>query len=125
VRPELAFRTLVSLRFVIGASAWLTPRLAGKGFGLDTDGNPQAPYLGRLFGARDVALGAGALQSSGAARTQWLQIGLAVDTADAIAAVAGGRAGYLSPVTAGLLFAPAAAAVALGAMALQGDAAPE
>ena len=43
----------------VGASAWATPRLAGKAFGLDADDNPQSPYLARLFGIRDIALGVG------------------------------------------------------------------
>jgi hypothetical protein len=47
-----------------------------------------------------------------------------VDAADAVAALAAGRAGYVSPVMAGLLFAPAVAAVALGAVALRGDGVP-
>jgi hypothetical protein len=123
--PELAFKVLVALRFVIGGGAWVTPRLSSKVFRLDVDANPQSPYLGRLFGARDLALGLGAMQSTGVARRQWLQIGIGIDAADAVAALAGGRAGYLSPVTAGLLFAPAVGAVALGVTALHGDAAPE
>jgi hypothetical protein len=125
VESEFAVKGLAALRIAIGAGAWLAPRMTGKGFGLDAGANPQSPYLARLFGARDVALGLGTLQASGAAQRQWLQLSIAVDAADAVAAVAAGRAGYLSPVAAGLVFAPAAAAVALGVSALQGDAAPE
>jgi hypothetical protein len=125
VESDSAVKALAGLRVVVGAAAWLAPRLSGKGFGLDPDANPQAPYVGRLFGARDVALGVGTLQATGEARRQWLTLGVAVDTADALAALAAGRGGYLSPVAAGLVFAPAAAAVALGVAALQGDSTPE
>src|SRR3954447_7065814 len=118
---ESAVKAIAGLRTVVGASAWLAPRLSGKGFGLDADANPQSPYLGRLFGARDVAMGIGTMQSTGAARDQWLKLGVGVDIADAIAAVAAGRAGYLPPVSAALVFAPAIAGVFLGIAALRGS----
>jgi hypothetical protein len=44
------------VRLSIGVAAWTAPRLAGKLFGLDVAGNPQVPYLPRLFGVRDAAL---------------------------------------------------------------------
>ena len=124
METESAVKALAALRVVVGAAAWLAPRQSGKGFGVEPDANPQAPYLGRLFGARDVALGIGTLQATGEARRQWLQVGIVVDAADAVAALAAGRAGYVSPVMAGLVFAPAVAAAALGAVALRGDGVP-
>ena len=124
METQSAVKALAALRVVVGAAAWLAPRQSGKGFGVEPDANPQAPYLGRLFGARDVALGIGTLQATGEARRQWLQVGIVVDAADAVVALAAGRAGYVSPVMAGLLFAPAVAAVALGAVALRGDGVP-
>ena len=95
-------RTLAGVRIAIGVGAWATPRLAG-----------------RLFGARDVALAWGALGSSGDARRQWLLLGLACDGADALAGVAGGRAGYLPTVTSALVTGTALAALGLGALALR------
>jgi hypothetical protein len=95
------------------------PRVAGKLFGLDTAANPQAPYLARLFGIRDVALGIGALQSTGAAQKQWLQLGVMCDAADAMAGVAGKRDGSLSTGTSLLVTGVAAVAAAQGAAALQ------
>ena len=56
---EKAATAIAAGRVAIGAGAYLAPNLSGRLFGLDPDGNPQASYLGRLFGARDVALGAG------------------------------------------------------------------
>src|SRR5207245_5660578 len=50
---------LAGLRVAIGVTAWLFPNLAGRLFGLDPESNPQAPYLARLFGVRDIALGLG------------------------------------------------------------------
>lgn len=124
METESAVKALAGLRVVIGAAAWLTPRLAAKSFGLKAADNPQAPYLGRLFGARDVALGVCTLQATGETQGQWLQIGVAVDAADAVAALAAGRAGYLPPVAAGLVFAPAVAAIGLGVVALRGNGTP-
>lgn len=117
MNPELALRQLAGLRVVIGVGALLAPRLAGRLFGLDVAANPQAPYLARLFGARDVALGVGALASSGEARRRWVEIGVAVDATDAVSAVLAGRDGSVSGGTAIKLAAPAVAAVALGAIA--------
>jgi hypothetical protein len=118
MNADTAIRNLSTLRTAVGLGAWLTPRLAGKAFLLDPDGNPQSPYLARLFGARDVALAYGTLNSSGDARRTWLVAGLACDVADTLAAFAGGRRGYLSGVQTVLLAAPALAAVAMGAAAL-------
>ena len=115
---EQSVRNLAVLRLVIGVSAWLFPGLAGRLFGLDPAGNPQAPYLSRLFGVRDVALGLGALQSSGEARQRWLQLGVLCDAADTAAAGLGRRGGYLSTPAAVLVGAPAVAATAMGVQAL-------
>ena len=123
METESAVKAIAGLRIVIGAAAWLTPRMAAKSFGLKPAENPQAPYLGRLFGARDVALGVGTLQATGESQRQWLQLGVAIDAADA--ATAAGRAGYQPPVAAGLVFAPAVAGVALGVAALRGNGTPE
>jgi hypothetical protein len=117
---ESSVRGISAIRLGVGAAAWLTPRLAGKAFMLDTAGNPQSPYLARLFGIRDVALAYGTTSSTGDARRTWLTAGLACDVADTLAAIAGGRAGYLSRTQTILLAAPAIAATALGAAALAG-----
>jgi hypothetical protein len=118
VRQKSAVSALVAVRLAIGASAWATPRFAGKLFGLDAEANPQSPYLARLFGARDVALGWGVLGTQGDARRQWLAVGIACDVADALAGIAGGRGGYLPKLTSALVSGTAISAVALGAAAL-------
>lgn len=117
---------LTSLRLGIGAGAWIAPRLAGRLFGLDAEANPQLPYVGRLFGVRDVALAAGVQLSEGQGRRLWLQLGMACDLADALAGGVAGRNGEISPVATVLVTAPALVAAALGLAALEGrhDAAP-
>lgn len=118
---EQIIQGLVGVRSAIGAGAWLAPRLSGRLFGLDVDGNPQAPYLARLFGVRDVALGLGLAGSQGSQRQQWLQLGVACDLADAAAGVLAGRSGALPARAAVMVTATALVAAALGIAALQGD----
>jgi hypothetical protein len=121
---EQAIQQLVGVRGAIGAGAWLAPRLSGRLFGLDPAANPQAPYLGRLFGARDVALAFGLGTSSGEHRATWLRIGIACDLADAVAGVLAGRRGELPKRATFLVTATALIAAGLGMSALQGESAP-
>jgi hypothetical protein len=95
--------------------------LSARLFGLDPDANPQAPYLGRLFGVRDVALGFGLSSSQGAERQQWLRIGVACDLADAAAGVLAGRSGTLPRRATRLVTATALAAAGLGIAAMRGE----
>jgi hypothetical protein len=118
---------LVGIRTAVGAGTWVAPRLAGRMFGLDAVANPQLPYVGRLFGIRDVALGAGLSMSSGESRKLWLQLGILCDAADAVAGVLAGRKGELSKASTALVTAPALLGMVLGVAALQAadaDAAP-
>ncbi|MCW2984783.1 MAG: hypothetical protein JWR63_2353 [Conexibacter sp.] len=111
--------SLAIARLAVGGSAFAAPRLTGRAFGLDADANPQAPYLARLFGARDAALGIGILTSRGDAQRQWLMIGAGCDAADALAGIAGGRAGYLPKAASALVTAAALGGIVLGVLALR------
>src|SRR5438309_17810 len=115
---DQTIRSLAGLRVAVGTSAWATPRLTGKAFGLDSDANPQSPYLARLFGIRDVALGVGALTSTGEARRKWLMLGAMCDVADAAAGILAGRGGYLPRVATVLVTGIALAGAGLGGAAL-------
>jgi hypothetical protein len=106
---EKAIDAIAIGRIAVGAGAWLAPNLSGRLFGLDPEGNPQLPYVGRLFGARDVALGAGALRSSPKQKDAWLTAALACDVADAAAGVLAGARGQLPPAAAALVTATAGA----------------
>jgi hypothetical protein len=110
---------LVVTRTAIGVGAWLAPRFSGRLFGLDPDANPQASYLGRLFGVRDVALGVGLSSSSGPDRQQWLRLGVACDLADAAAGVLAGRAGALPKRATVLVTGTALMAAAMGLAAMR------
>jgi len=121
VGNEQAISTLVGVRSAIGIGAWVAPRISGRLFGLDVPGNPQAPYLARLFGVRDAALAYGLQSTRGASRAQWLKIGIACDVADALAGVFAGRRGELPAYASVLVTSTALGAVALGIAALQDE----
>jgi hypothetical protein len=112
-------RSLVATRTAIGAGAWLAPRFSGRLFGLDPDANPQAAYLGRLFGIRDAALGYGLRMNTGDAQRQWLRIGVVCDFADALAGLFAGRRGELPAKSTFLVTATALLAAGMGVAALQ------
>lgn len=116
---ERSVRALGMLRIAIGVVSWVAPDLAGKLFGLDVKRNRQAPYLARLFGIRDLALGVGTLRAQGQERKAWLAAGVVCDTADTAAAKLGHRDGYLPTSTAALVALPAVAATVLGVIALR------
>ncbi|HEX4109649.1 MAG TPA: hypothetical protein VHX88_16040 [Solirubrobacteraceae bacterium] len=118
--PGSPIGNLAAARVAIGAGSWLAPALAGRAFGLDVEGNPQAPYIARLFGVRDAALGYGLLTSEGAERRRWLMIGIACDLADTLAGVQTLRDGTLPRLSGVLVTATALAAAGMGVAALQG-----
>lgn len=105
-------------RIAIGAVAVGSPALTGRIFRLDSANNPQLPYLTRLFGSREIALGALTLLALGSTRRSTVIAGILVDAADAATGVLAARGGYVTPVTGALLTVPALAAVAAGVAGL-------
>lgn len=114
-------RLLNGSRALVGVMALAAPGQAFKGAGIDPRRNPQLPFMTRMFGVRDLVLGAGALGTGGDERRRWLQAGIAADVVDLVAAVAGLRAGYLPTHGAVMLAATAATGTALGIAALTAD----
>jgi hypothetical protein len=110
---------IAGLRAAVGVGAYLAPNLTGRLFGLDPEGNPQAPYLARLFAIRDLALAVGVLSSAGDARRRWITLGMACDAGDAVAAYLSGRDGSLPTPAAVLTGATALSAVGMGVAALR------
>jgi hypothetical protein len=115
----VANKGLIGTRMALGLTMWTMPRKACKAVGIDVSGNPQSPYLARLFGARDLALATGVLGTEGDAQRQWLLAGLACDAADALATIAAALRGYLPKVTSAKLAATALGAAGLGVAALR------
>lgn len=108
-------------RIVIGAGALFAPELTMKVFGLDGENNRQLPYMGRMFGSREIAVGVATLLSRGEARRNWIAAGIAIDLADAAAAILATQSGAVSKGRGALLTAPAIAAVNAGAVGLWGQ----
>jgi hypothetical protein len=102
---------LPALRIAVGAGAWAFPALTGKVFGFNSMDNPETVYMGRLFGVRDVVLGAGVLASSGEAKKLWWRLGILADLADATASYKGLKDG--GPKR-GMVMATATALFAVG-----------
>ena len=107
-------------RIVVGAVSFVSPGLAARLFLLNPTANPQLGYMSRLFGSREVVLGGLTLASTGAARRQLVQVGVAVDSADALTGVVSAASGKVSKPAGLLLTAVAAAAIATGVKELQG-----
>ena len=107
-------------RITIGAVALASPPLAARLFRLSPADNPQLPYLSRLFGSREIVLGAVTLLATGTTRRNLALTGMAVDAADGVAGLLAARDGAVSKPTGAYLTVPALAAVAAGAAALRG-----
>jgi hypothetical protein len=118
-QKDTAANAIAIGRIAVGSGAWLAPNLSGRLFGLDPEGNPQLPYVGRLFGARDVALGAGALRSPRKQKDAWITAGLACDVADVAAGLVAGARGQLPMGAAALVSATAGFFAAAGLWLLQ------
>ena len=110
--------TLSLARVAIGTTAWLTPRTALKGFLLDSSA-PQSPYILRLFAAREVALGGITLLAPPALKPALTQVGMAADSADAVAGALAIKSGAVRPWVGAVLTGAAVAAVVAGAAGLQ------
>lgn len=108
-------------RIAIGTVALASPDLAGKLFRLDSEANPQLGYMSRMFGSREIALGAITLASKGAARRKIVSLGIAVDAADAFAGLDAMRSGAVTRSTGVGLAVPALGAIIAGAIGLARD----
>ena len=112
-------RTFGTARAAIGGAAWVAPRVAARTFGLGTVADdPRGALVTRLFGARDLALGLAVAAGPPAGMRTALRTGVAIDAADALAAVLAARKG-LHPVAALLAGGAATTFAVLGVVALR------
>lgn len=111
---------LAAARIVIGGVALAAPDLGTKLFRLDAAANPQLPYMTRMFGSREIALGAATLLARGKVRRNLVVAGIGVDVADVAAAYLAGETGSVDRPTMVALAAPAAAAVLAGLAGVRG-----
>lgn len=105
-------------RIVIGAAAVADPARTAKAMGLDPLTNPQAAFVTRLFGAREIALGAATLVASGRGRAGLVLLGVGVDAADAYAGLVGPRTDGIDQRTGTTMTAVAGGAVVAGLLGL-------
>ena len=101
-------------RIVVGVISFAQPGLAAKMFGLDIENNPQGPYLARLFGSREIAIGSATLLARGKTRRNLVLAGIGVDAADAATGVLGIREKSVPVRTGAMLIVPAILAVLSG-----------
>ena len=111
-------------RTALGVGALVAPKPTLRALALDVDQNPQAPYLTRIAGARDIALGVATFFASGAARRFMVATGIAVDSSDAFSAALALSSGTVSRGRAVYLAAPALAAAGVGIAGLVDDLRP-
>ena len=106
-------------RVAVGTVALVSPSLAAKVFLLDSRANPSLPYMTRMFGSREIALGALTLAATGEARERLVQVGVAIDAADAFTGISAAASGAVSKKAGVVLALVAAGAVANGVASLQ------
>ncbi len=105
-------------RIVLGAGALAAPAATARVFGLDPVTNPQLSYFGRMFGAREIALGAVTLVARGSLRRNLTLVGIAVDGADAATGIIELTEGNVPKWSAGMLIGAAGGAVGSGVLSL-------
>jgi hypothetical protein len=109
---------LALARIAIGAGFWAAPERSLALGGLDATA-PQSPYLGRMFGAREIAFGLVTLLAPAQQKRNMILLGLAVDALDAGAGVLATRSAGVSPARGALLAGAGAAAVVTGVVGLK------
>src|SRR4051795_1418895 len=105
-------------RIAVGAAALANPQAAARIFQLNAVSNPQVPYVTRLFGSREIALGVATLATSGKAHKTLVGLGILVDAADAGTGYLAMQDGSVPRKTAMTLIVPAVGAVGSGLMGL-------
>lgn len=105
-------------RVVVGIMALVAPSATAKLFGIDAAANPQLGLFSRMFGAREIALGAVTLVSKGALRRNLTAVGIAVDGADVASGVVEIGTGGAPKLQGGALVGVALGAVGVGVAAL-------
>lgn len=89
--PRLVLGTI---RAMIGLGAWLAPDLTVKIFGIDPEKSDR--FVGRLFGARELALAATLLAAPSSSVARIATLGVVVDAVDSVAGFDERRRGNLS-----------------------------
>ena len=113
-RP-VATRAILVGRFTLGAVGLLLPRFTTRLLVADPDANPAACFLMRMFGVRDIFLGAAPLLVPEPGRSRILGTATWVDLTDATAAAIAGLTGQISPRSSAVCVAAALTGASLSA----------
>lgn len=105
-------------RIAVGAVALARPGLISAAFGVDEGAQPQTHYLTRMFGAREIALGAVTLAAPQAIKRPIIGMGIAVDTADSVAGLLSANQAGNKPLTTVARLVPTISAVIAGIVGL-------
>ncbi|MDF1602394.1 DUF4267 domain-containing protein [Nocardioides sp. YIM 152315] len=106
-------------RIAVGTAAFVNPELGARMFQLDPASNPQLPYVTRLFGSREIALGVVTLLARGRrAQRGLIGLGVLVDAGDAAAGYLALQDGSLTRKSAMAMIGPALGAVGSGIVGL-------
>lgn len=88
-------RLLGGARLAVGLAGWLAPRTTARGFGLAHA--ERGLYVTRLFGSRDLVLGAGLLSATGSREQTAVEAGIVIDTLDVVSGLDELRRGRIGP----------------------------
>ena len=105
-------RLVAAGRVALGVGMIARPDLMPRLLGVDSGTAGRMGWLGRMFGAREVALGAGLLaaERAGSSTDEWLLAGALSDGIDAVAFAEAARRGLVRAPLAGLFVLTAATA---------------
>jgi len=115
LHPSAATRAILIARLTLGAASLILPRHTARLLQMDTDANPAAGFLMRLFGVRDLFLGVAPLLVSGLDRRRILGAATGIDVTDATAAVIAGLTRQISPCASAVSAAAALTGACLSA----------
>lgn len=105
-------------RLAIGIGSIASPKLTARMFGLKPSDDTQGALFVRLFGVREIALGALTLMSKGDLRRTLVIAGVAVDSGDAATGAIGLARKEIPVLAGGMLVAVALGAAGSGASAI-------
>ena len=107
-------RLIAAGRVAAGIGMIARPETLPKLLGVDSGTAERSAFLGRMLGAREIALGAGLLLSrSTAGEREWVLGAALSDAVDGVAFAAAARRGVVRPVLAGAFVATAAVATGM------------
>jgi len=114
---DVARVLLACVRLFNGLAALFAPGMLLGRLGVDTEANPAAAYIARMFGIRTVLIGWELLFSHGEARQKALKQAVVIHASDTVAAYLASRSGKLPPPMNRILVAISAANTVLALIA--------